>query len=74
MNCPECSHPWRIAPEVEVRPEPGDVTVCDGCGRILRFRRRVFSGDLYLNALSERDERRLRTAVRSRLLDLTPRA
>jgi hypothetical protein len=68
-SCPGCGKRW-LKGETELLPEPGDVTLCVGCGRVLRFRRGMFG--LVLRALSERDERALRRAVRERLRDLQP--
>jgi hypothetical protein len=70
LTCPECAHPWRKGAEVEVHPEPGDVTLCNGCGAVLRFRRSLLGGSLRLDRLSELDERRLRKAVGDKLRDL----
>jgi hypothetical protein len=68
-SCPGCGRRW-LKGETELLPEAGDVTICVGCGRVLRFRRGTFG--LMLVPLSERDERALRRAVRERLNDLQP--
>jgi len=73
MICPGCGHPWTKPPEEALQPEVGDVTICAGCGRILRFVRSVFAGTVRLACLSDRDERAMRKAVRERLLDLSPK-
>jgi hypothetical protein len=70
-SCPGCGKRW-LKGETELLPEPGDVTICVGCGRVLRFRRGMFGYPLMLELLSERDERALRRAVRERLRDLQP--
>jgi hypothetical protein len=69
--CPDCGWRW-VKGETDLLPESGDVTICDGCGRVLRFGRGVFGGPLKLGPLSERDERALRRAVREKLHDLQP--
>lgn len=56
--CPHCGYRidqdhsgWKEGRDL---PEVGDLTICAKCGHILRFGRR-----LILNALTDRDERRI---------------
>lgn len=70
IHCPSCSAVW--VKDSDIHPEPGDPTICGGCGRVLRFTRSILGGPLRLSLLSDRDERALRRAVRERLRDLQP--
>jgi hypothetical protein len=69
--CPGCGDKWVKQADETLQPEVGDVTICYGCGRVLRFVRGTFG--LRLAGLSARDERALARAVRERLNDLQPR-
>lgn len=53
-RCPHCGRPldpaaWQDGGQ---RPETGDLTICEGCARVLRFGR-----GLTLTAMTDRDER-----------------
>lgn len=67
-ECPGCGQRWIRREEEELRPKVGDVTICAGCGRVLRFVRSATGrGALKLAPLTARDERALRAALRERL-------
>lgn len=72
LPCPGCGWRWTKG-ETEHHPEVGDVTICAGCGRVLRFVRGMVTGVLRLSELSKRDEAALRRALRERMNDLQPR-
>jgi len=78
-SCPHCGHQLdaRAWQDGGLWPEPGDLTICEGCARVLRFGRR-----LALTAMTDRDERaflaanpdikRQAQAVARRLLSTLP--